>query len=146
MRVPAVVGLILALVLLAGCSRLGLVPKSLSLETVYPSPNQSDVTVRYSLPRPPKGKVYVLWIVNPVQGKSANVGTLAAGRDHTARARVDFEAVGAVVSIENNPSARTMSADWAIKAGQVTPVTPTPSIIDLTPTVTPNASVTPTAG
>lgn len=146
MRRRAVGGLILALVLLAGCSRLGLVSKSLTLETVYPHPNQSDVTVRYSLPRPPKGKVYVLWIVNPFQGKAANVGTLVAGSDRTARAKVDFEALGAVVSIEDSSSPRAMSADWAVKAGQVTPVSPTPSIIDLTPTVTPNASVTPASG
>lgn len=135
-----IVGFFLLLVILTGCSRLGLGGSSMSFDAVYPAPNQSDVTVHYTLLRPPQGKVYVLWILNPFEGKVARAGALDAGHDLTAHAQVDFAALGAVVSIEKSGGAATMSGDWAAKAGQVTPDTPTPSPIDLTPTATPGAT------
>jgi hypothetical protein len=83
--------------------------------------------------------------LNPFEGKIANAGTLTAGRDRTAHATVDFTALGAVVSIESGADPSTIGADRVLSVGQVAPQTPTPSVIDLTPTpiATPSGSSTP---
>lgn len=145
MRLRAVFGAVVVLLLFTGCSRLGLSPASMSFEAVYPSPSQSDVTVHYSLPPAPAGKVYVLWVLNPAEGKALNAGAVPAGQDRSAQAKVNFDALGAVVAVETTASAQTMGTDWALRAGQVVPGTPTLSILDLTPTLTPGATPTPTA-
>ncbi len=128
--------------LLGGCDRLAL-EKSISMESVFPSPNRTDVTIHYTVPPPPPGKVYVLWIVNPAHHQAVNAGQVPGGRNLTARATVDFEATGAVVSIEDTPTPATMSTTWALKVGTVTLVTPTPGAVALTPSATPNAATTP---
>lgn len=130
--------------LLAGCNTLEL-EKSISMETVYPSSGQTEVTIHYTVPPPPPGKVYVLWILNPAQHDLVNVGQVDGGRDVTARATVNFEATGAIVSIESQPNPASMSNTWALKVGSVTPETPTPSVGGSPGNATPNAAGTPNA-
>ncbi|HUX87200.1 MAG TPA: hypothetical protein VMW65_09385 [Chloroflexota bacterium] len=141
--------LLIVLLLLAGCNTLAL-EKSISLEATYPTPSQSDVTIFYTVPPPPQGKVYVLWIVNPLQHDTVNVGQVNGGRNVTVHAHVNFEALGAVVSIENQPNPASMSNTWALKVGTVTIPTPTPGGPGVASTPgsggTPSAGGTPGAG
>ncbi len=113
------------LVVLTGCNRLEL-EKSIAMESVFPSTNQTDVTILYTVPQPPPGKVYVLWILNPQEGHMTSAGVVPGGRNQTARASVNFYATGAVISIEDQPNPTTMSTTWALKVGKVTLETPTP--------------------
>lgn len=127
-RLPrrAVLVAVLWVAVAAGCHPLAL-EQSISMEAVYPSPDQSQVTIRYTVPPPPAGKVYVLWIVNPAEHAAVNVGEVPGGRDRVAHATVSFEATGAVISIESRPDPPRMSDTWALKVGSVLPATPTPS-------------------
>lgn len=145
MRLSAIALIVASLLSLSACSRLGLGSASMTFQTVYPSSHQSEVTVHYSLPAPPKGKVYVLWIVNPYQRQTVEAGSVPPGREQTAHATVDFAATGAIVSIEDGVHPASMGGDWALHAGQVTPATPTPDPLRITPTaaVTPGATPTP---
>lgn len=144
-----VFALLTVLLLLTGCNTLAL-EKSISLEATYPTPNQSNVTVFYTVPPPPTGKVYVLWIVNPLQHDVVNVGQVSGGRNVTVHAQVNFEALGAVVSIEDRPNPASMSNTWALKVGTVTIPTPTPGGSGAAstpgPRGTPSAGGTPGAG
>lgn len=133
---PFVVAL---LCMLAGCNTLEL-EKSISMESVYPSSGQTQVTIRYTVPPPPEGKIYVLWILNPAQHDIVNAGQVTGGRDVTARATVSFDATGAVVSIEDQANPSKMSDTWALKVGSVTPETPTPSVGGAAGNPTPNAA------
>jgi hypothetical protein len=150
---PLSIGLLLlALLLLAGCDQLSL-EKSISMEEVYPAANECDVTVYYTVPYPPAGKVYVLWLVNPGLNEAVDVGQVPGGFNQTARAKVNFDATGAVVSIEDTPTPARMSSTWALKVGTVVKGTPTAiPVIGLTPVpsaapaATPNAATTPNAG
>ena len=141
---------VILILLLAGCNTLAL-QKSISMELIYHDNNQTDVTIHYTVPFPPPGKVYVLWVVNPRQRDSVNAGQVSGGRNQTARATVDFQATGVIVSIEDTPNPSKMSNTWALKVGTVTLETPTPEIgvptRQATSTVegTPNAANTPNA-
>ncbi|MGH2457877.1 MAG: anti-sigma factor domain-containing protein [Chloroflexota bacterium] len=137
---PFVVALLLAL---AGCQTLEL-EKSISMETVYPPSGQTQVTIHYTVPPPPRGKMYVLWILNPAQHDVVNAGQVSGGSDVTARATVSFEATGAIVSIEDQANPSKMSNTWALKVGSVTPETPTPSVGGSSGSTTPSAAGTPT--
>ncbi len=138
--------------LLTACNSLEL-QKSISMEAVYPSDHQAQVTIHYTVPPPPPGKIYVLWILNPAQHEAVSAGPVPGGRDQTARATVNFEATGAVVSIEDQPNPDRMSNTWALRVGSVLPETPTPSVVGTpaaggTPgaAATPNAAETPSVG
>ncbi|MCL5264131.1 MAG: hypothetical protein M1343_02875 [Chloroflexi bacterium] len=104
--------------------------REINLDIVYPTQQTSEVIVRYRVPPPPPGKVYVLWILNPDLGKVAKIGEVPpATRLSSIRAAVDFFAVGAIVSIESSPDVTQMSNTWALKAGQLDPtskITPRP--------------------
>ncbi|HLH73044.1 MAG TPA: anti-sigma factor [Chloroflexota bacterium] len=130
---------LILLLLLTACTTSAL-EKSISMEAIYPNPNQSNVTIFYTVPPPPPGKVYVLWIVNPDKHEAVNAGQVSGGHNITVHAMVNFEAVGAVVSIEDQPNPASMSHTWALKVGTVTPTTPTPGV-----TSTPSAGSTPSA-
>lgn len=130
--------------LLGGCNTLEL-EKSISMESTYPSARQSDVTIRYTVPPPPPGQIYVLWILNPAQHETVDAGQIPGGRNLTAHATVNFEATGAVVSIEDQPNPAQMSHTWALKVGSVTPETPTPSVGGPAANGTPSAAGTPNA-
>ena len=145
MRLRVLVVSLIGLFCLVSCSRLGLTRPSMTFDALYPSPSQSEVTVNYSLPAPPQGKVYVLWVVNPEQRKAVNVGAVQAGPDQTAHAKVDFPATGAVISVEDQDHPASMGGDWVLKAGQVTPETPTPDPLRITPTTTETPAATPSA-
>lgn len=142
-RFLVLVSVVLAL-LVSGCNTLEL-EKSISMEAVYPSTHQAEVTIRYTVPPPPPGKIYVLWILNPAQHEAVNVGQVPGGRDLTAHASVNFEATGAVVSIEDQPNPARMSNTWALRTGSVLPETPTPSVGGAPADTTPNAAGTPSA-
>ena len=130
---------------LAGCNTLEL-EKSISMETVYQSSGRTEVAIHYTVPPPPRGKIYVLWILNPAQHDAVDAGQVGGGRDVTARATVDFEATGAVVSIEDQANPPKMSNTWALKVGSVTPETPTPSVGGSASNTTPSASGNSTPG
>lgn len=122
------------------------------MESIYPTPNQTEVTIKYTVPPPPAGKIYVLWIVNPDQHQAIDAGTVPGGSNLTARATVNFAATGAVVSIEDQPNPVKMSNTWALKVGTVTLMTPTPGANPRSPGAgtpalagTPNANGTPSA-
>lgn len=132
-----VVGIVL---LLAACNRLEL-EKSITMESVFPTATATDVTIYYTVPPPPAGKIYVLWILNPVLRQAVSAGQVPGGANLTARAHVDFAATGAVVSIEDQPNPATMSSTWALRVGAVTLQTPTPGA-GPTAVSTPNASGT----
>ncbi|HVC34609.1 MAG TPA: hypothetical protein VNL16_13950 [Chloroflexota bacterium] len=141
-----VVIIVIALLLsLAACNALAL-EQSISMESVYPSARQTEVTIHYTVPPPPPGKVYVLWVLNPADHDTVDVGQVPGGRDLTARATVNFEATGAIVSIEDQPNPARMSDTWALKVGSVTPETPTPSVGVPAGAATPNAGGTPNTG
>lgn len=131
--VTLLVGLI---VLVASCASL---EQSITLQMIYPTDNQTQVTVNYTVPPPPSGKVYVLWIVNPDENQRQNAGEIKSGQHLTAQTTVNFQATGAIVSIESSPNVTTMSNTWALKAGQITPTTPTPTVVGPTPTPLPFA-------
>lgn len=143
-RVRLLIGTILGFLLLAGCNTLEL-EKSISLETVDRGSHQTEVTIHYTVPYPPPGKIYVLWILNPADHEVVNAGQIPGGRNLTARAIVPFEATGAVVSIEDEPNPPHMSSTWALKVGSVTPETPTPRAASASGTVSPPNSSTPSA-
>jgi hypothetical protein len=119
---------VVACLLVTACNRLAL-EQSITMESVYPGPNQTDVTIKYTVPPPPPGKVYVLWILNPDQHQALNAGTVPAGSNLTARASVSFMATGAIVSIEDQPNPVKMSSTWALKVGTISVTTPTPGAI-----------------
>lgn len=121
------IGGILGLLLIAGCNTLAL-EKSITMETVFPTPQQAEVTIHYTVPYPPPGKVYVLWILNTAQHKVVEAGQVPGGRNLIAHATVPFDATGAVISIENSPNPSHMSNVWALKVGSTSPETPTPSV------------------
>jgi|GEM_PF-3140839 len=127
---------ICGIAVVVGCASL---EQSITLEMIYPTPNQTQITVHYTVPPPPAGKVYVLWILNPNAKKQRNVGEIPGGQNRTAVATVDFEATGAIVSVENSPNVTTMGNVWALKAGQIQPTTPTPTVKGPTPTPLPFA-------
>jgi hypothetical protein len=115
------------LALTVGCNQLEL-EKSIAMESVFPSPNQTDVTIYYTVPQPPPGKVYVLWVLNPQLHQMSSAGQVPGGRNQTAKASVNFVATGAVVSIEDQPNPTTMSTTWALRVGSVTQGTQTPGV------------------
>ncbi len=133
-----------ALFLLTGCNSLEL-QKSISMEAVYPNAHEAQVTIHYTVPPPPPGKIYVLWILNPAQHEAVSAGPVPGGRDQTARATVNFEATGAVVSIEDQPNPDHMSNTWALRVGSVLPETPTPGVVGTPGVLTPGTSGTPSA-
>ena len=136
MRGSLLLVLVVSGVLLLGCSRLGIQQTSIALDAVFSAPNHTDATVTYSLPPAPEGKTYVLWIVNPQLHQAVRAGTAEPGRNRVAKASVDFEATGAVITVESTPSPTAMGDDWALKVGTVTldPSTPTPDPLRITPT------------
>src|SRR5712692_9997550 len=73
--------------ILTGCSRLDL-EKSITMESVFPTADQTDVTIYYTVPPPPSGKIYVLWILNPQAGQAVSAGQVPGGANLTARAHV----------------------------------------------------------
>ncbi|HLG50784.1 MAG TPA: hypothetical protein VKY56_04000 [Chloroflexota bacterium] len=144
--------LLAALVIVLSIAAVSCLPlrlqQSIILEMVYPRPDQTEVTIYYTVPPPPPGKIYVLWIVNPAQHEAVNVGQVPSGRDLTVHTTVNFAATGAVVSIESQPNPPTMSTTWALKAGTVTAETPTPSAsspsaADTPSTAAPSGTVSP---
>ena len=137
LKSAAIAALVLGvLVVVAGCASL---QQSITLEMIYPTDNQTEVTVHYTVPPPPEGKVYVLWILNPDANKERNVGQIPGGQNRTAQATVDFQATGAIVSVEDSPNVTTMGHTWALKAGEIQPSTPTPTVTGPTPTPLPFA-------
>ncbi|HEX5416298.1 MAG TPA: hypothetical protein VFZ25_11575 [Chloroflexota bacterium] len=132
--IAALLATVLAVII--GCASLN---QSITLQMIYPTDNQTEVTVQYTVPPPPSGKVYVLWIVNPDEHQAQNVGEIRSGQHQTAQTTVGFQATGAIVSIESSANVSTMSNTWALKVGQVAPSTPTPTIIGPTPTPLPFA-------
>ncbi len=123
--------LVFTLFLLLGATGCFLTPdREIDLDIVYPTPQQSEVTVKYRVPPPPSGKVYVLWIVNPDLGKQVKIGQIRPASKLTAiKTTVDFFALGAIVSIESSVDVTEMSDTWALKAGQLEPssqITPGP--------------------
>jgi len=136
-RNASVAALLLGLIaLLVSCASL---QQSITLEMIYPTDNQTDVTVQYTVPPPPSGKVYVLWIVNPNEKHEQNAGEIRSGQNMTAQTSVNFQATGAIVSIETSPNVTSMSTTWALKVGQIEPSTPTPTVVGPTPTPLPFA-------
>lgn len=96
--------------------------REINLDIVYPTPQQSEVTVKYRVPPPPAGKVYVLWIVNPDLGRQVKIGEIPPASKLTAlKVSIDFFALGAIVSIESSADVTQMSNTWALKAGQIEP-------------------------
>ncbi len=116
---------LVSVVLGTSCALIGL-DRAISMEVSYPDGQTSDVTIRYTVPPPPPGKVYVLWILDPDTGQSQRIGVVEPGTDRVVQARVGFEARGAVVSIESSPEPPRMNNVWALKVGQVD-AGPTPS-------------------
>jgi hypothetical protein len=139
----AALAIALLLVTLVGCNQLEL-EKSIAMESVFPGPNQTNVTIYYTVPPAPAGKYYVLWILNPSQHQATSAGQVPGGKNLTATTSVNFAATGAVISIEDQPNPTAMSSTWALKVGIVTLETSTPGAAatpGITPGVTP--AVTP---
>jgi hypothetical protein len=122
----ALAPLLLALLLaLTGCFLEA--DREINLDLLYPNPNSSEVIVRYRVPPPPPGKLYVLWLLNPDEGKVAKVGQLEPSSSLRAiRATADFPVFGAIVSIESSPDVAQYSDTWALEGGITKPKTPTP--------------------
>ena len=114
-------GLALLFGLSTGCGLLASVglDRAVAMAATYPETGGSEVSVTYTVPDPPPGNVYVLWILNPAEGKSAKVGVVRPGTNRIVKTRVSFEALGAVVSIESSPDVEKMNNVWALRVGSV---------------------------
>jgi hypothetical protein len=126
---PQALLLVLAALLTIGVSGCFLTAdREINLDIVYPSARQSEVTVKYRVPPPPDGKVYVLWIMNPDAGNLAKIGRLPpSSRLSAVKVSVDFFATGAIVSIESSPDVTQMGETWALEGGKTAPSTPVPA-------------------
>jgi len=95
---------------------------------VYPTPQRTELTVKYRVPEPPPGVVYVLWAVNADQGRQVKVGQIPPASKVTAvKATLDLFVTGVVVSMETDPNVTQMSNTWALRAGRLTATTPQPA-------------------
>ena len=102
--------------------------REIDIAMIYPTAQRTELTVKYRVPEPPPGKVYVLWAINADQGRQVKVGQVPAASKVTAvKTTLDFYVTGVVVSIESDPNVTQMSNTWALKAGQLTPATPQPA-------------------
>lgn len=110
------IGAIGLLLLLAGCT-----PRKGGVLNVIPQGNQYLVTYQYTLaPPPPKGQVYVFWLVNVDDGKMVRMGTIQPGVNRVVRVQVDFMPTGAIVSPESDPNATQPGTKWELMDGRVT--------------------------
>ncbi|MBI4318018.1 MAG: hypothetical protein HY675_05975 [Chloroflexi bacterium] len=113
---------LLALILLPGLSACVLqADREIVVEYVYLDSQATEVTIRYRVPAPSTGKVYVLWLLNLEEGKRAKAGTVQpSDRVRALKVSADFHVTGVVVSIENSQDVPQMSNTWALKSGRVT--------------------------
>lgn len=118
-------GLILASIslLLAGCFLE--IDREIDLAMVYPTQQRTDLVVKYRVPPPPPGKVYVLWAVNADQGRQVKVGQIPpASRVTAVKTTLDLFVTGVVISIESDLNVTQMSNTWALRAGRLDAATP----------------------
>lgn len=95
--------------------------REIVVEYSYPDARRTEVTIRYRVPPPPAGNVYVLWVLNLEEGKRAKSGTVQpSSRVRAIKTSVDFHVTGVIVSIESSPDVAEMSNTWALKSGRVT--------------------------
>ena len=110
-------------------------PLSLSFAVSY-SDGRSEITVYYSVPPPPPGKVYVLWAFSEGRAKVAKLGVVPWGVDRSAKGSADFMIQGVIITEEANGDVPRMEGTGIIElalyeenfgpsAGKGTP-TPTP--------------------
>jgi hypothetical protein len=115
--------LLILLWLLTSC----VAPPDREVNVAYfnPDPSTTQLQITYRAPPPPKGKVYILWVVNLSEGKRMKVGELPPSPSlKLVRATADFYANGVIVSVENSPDADRPSNTWVLASG-VTSLTPT---------------------
>ncbi len=94
--------------------------REISVEYVYPDSQRTELTIRYRVPPPPSGKVYVLWLLDAEDGKRSRGGVVQPSqRIRTIKTSVDYRVTGVVVSIESSPEASQMSNTWALKSGRL---------------------------
>lgn len=111
---------------LAGCFLQ--LDREIDIAMVYPSQQRTELTVRYRVPPPPAGNVYVLWAVNGDQGRQVKIGQIPPASKLTAvKTTLDFFVTGVVVSIESDANATQMSNTWALRAGRLDPATTLPT-------------------
>ena len=114
-RVLAIAAVCLAL-LTAGCE-----PRKGGVLLVIPQGNQYEVTYRYTLAHPPpRGQVYVFWLVNVDDGQMVRMGTIQPGINRVVRVQVSFPPTGAIVSPEPNADVDRPGKKWELMDGRVT--------------------------
>lgn len=114
-RVLAVAAVCLAL-LAAGCE-----PRKGGVLRVIPQGNQYEVTYQYTLAHPPpRGQVYVFWLVNVDDGQMVRMGTVQPGVNRVVRVQVSFPPTGAIVSPEPDANVDHPGKKWELMDGRVT--------------------------
>ncbi|MBI2941628.1 MAG: hypothetical protein HYY04_14430 [Chloroflexi bacterium] len=124
-RPDAVLALVVALAITAGCSapvKNAIGYKELGLNVTYTGTG-TEMTIGYTLPPAPPGKVYVLWLRGSDATAFYKVAVLPAGVDRYIRTRVDFKPQAAIVSIESSPDVTTIQGPWATSQGIDGPIT-----------------------
>ncbi len=118
---PAAIAVMLIASFLVGCFLQ--VDREIAIALIYPTPQRTELTMRYRVPPPPSGKVYVLWAINGDQGRRVKVGQVPPASSVTAvKTTLDLFVTGVVVSIESDPNVTEMSNTWALRAGRLDPV------------------------
>lgn len=89
-------------------------PLALYMAVTY-GDNRSDVTVRYSIPPPPRGKSYVLWAYSQGRAQVAKLGAVPPGTERTAKGSANFLVVGVVITEEISPDVSRMEGTGIIE-------------------------------
>ena len=104
-------------VLASGCT-----PRKGGVLNVIPQGNQYEVTYQYTLANPPpKGQVYVLWLVNVDEGRMVKMGTVQHGINRVVRLQASFKPTGVIVSPEPSLDVERPGKEWELMDGRVTP-------------------------
>ena len=110
-------------------------PLSLSFAVTYLDKG-SEITVTYSVPPPPPGKTYVMWVYNQDRTQIAKLGVVPPGSDNTVKGSASFPIFGVVISEEASGNVTQMEGTGIIElklyeehfgTSSVSAGTPTPS-------------------
>ncbi len=89
-------------------------PLSLSFAVTYLD-RGSDILVTYSVPPPPQGKVYVMWVYNQGRTQISKLGVVPAGVDRSVKGSAGFPIYGVVISEEANGNVTRMEGTGVIE-------------------------------
>ncbi len=109
LRIGIVLGALLMLGVATGCTqfREATRPLSLAIAVTYTGAG-SDVVVRYSVPPPPPGKVYILWVYSRGQAQISKLGVINPGVERVVKGSAPFPIQGVNITLEDGPEVTKM--------------------------------------